>query len=161
MKIVSLLFFWLTVPAVVAQHWPEFNRHGRRLNQNCNFDDIVAPDGCGLVEIPTADPETNPPKKFMFYDKELVHPLKKYAKCLKEKPNCEGVDNPDVAIAWATMHYICTHWEFVNGAQKAMWKCLNDELGCKLEGRVPLECEGMNDGGPRSDAEGREEMEED
>ena len=114
--------------------------HSTHVSVECTFDTILA--RCGDVYMASIDDEAYGRRVLRQWDTNVVNKCQAYANKLRTDPYVEGRDNPDVAMAYCFMHYICFDPIILNGEEHKVYKCM---LGMcpRIEG-IEAWCEGMN-----------------
>jgi hypothetical protein len=105
----------------------------------CTFEGIVQ--HCGDIELKSIDDEAIGAKPMKEWRTNLMDPVGKYAKDLQEKPYVEGSDNPDVAIAYAFMHYICFNDYIAFGEENKIFECIRTL--CPRAENIEPYCDGL------------------
>ena len=109
----------------------------------CTFDDILM--RCGSIRMHSIDDSIYGYRPLIDWKVNVVNPVAKYANKLKTDPYVEGRDNPDVAIAYAFMHYICFDSLILDGEEHKIYECMLEK--CPRIVGIEEWCEGMNSGG--------------
>jgi hypothetical protein len=144
-----LLLFWVAAVAVANEgigvredSQPGPPDHATHVRAGCNFDDIMAK--CGDIYIKSIDDFVYGVRVLRQWETNVVSKVRAYAEKLRTDPYVEGRDNPDVAIAYAFMHYICFEPLIEAGQEHKIYECmLEDQMCARIEG-IEAWCEGMN-----------------
>jgi hypothetical protein len=140
MKINMLLYHVLVWVVLLGLAVAEENRNkGIADLPPCTFEGIMQQ--CGDIVLHTIDDENIGAKPLKEWTVNVIEPVSRFATALKEKPNTEGVDNQDVAIAYAFMHYICFDDYIGFGEEHKIYLCIR-EMCPRAESIEPY-CEGL------------------
>ena len=107
----------------------------------CTFDSIVS--ACGDLYLQSIDDTVYGHRKLIDYDTNVMSRIRRFNDRLHSgRPGVEGTDNPDVAIAYAFMHFICFDPTISPGEEKKVYNCVRDQ--CPRAENIESSCEGMN-----------------
>lgn len=98
---------------------------------------------CGDIYLESIDDGVYGHRKLVDHEVNVVGKVRAYNNRLQMgHPSAEGKDNPDVAIAYAFMHYVCFDASVAELEETKIYNCLLP-LCPRAEGIEPT-CEGMN-----------------
>jgi len=125
----ALALLWVSLAVVAAVD-----------TSTCNFDSIVAK--CGDIHLESIDDSVYGQRTLSQYENIVMKGVRRYNQKLQAGVALEGSDNPDVAIAYAFMHYVCFEPLIVPGEETKVYNCIR-EL-CPRADNIESTCEGMN-----------------
>jgi hypothetical protein len=105
----------------------------------CTFEGIMQ--HCGKIVLHSIDDENIGAKPLKEWETNVINPVSRFATALQTEPNAEGVDNQDVAIAYAFMHYMCFDDYLAFGEENKIYLCMR-ELCPRAENIEPF-CDGL------------------
>ena len=129
-----LLLFWAASFAAADDPEPAPS------HLQCNFADIM--ELCGGTYVGSIDDEVYGNRTLSEWTTNVVNKVEAYAAKLENGDNVEGSDNPDVAISYCFMHYICFDPLIEQGQEHNVYTCMK-RLCPRIEG-IEEWCEGMN-----------------
>lgn len=141
-----LLLLWSTAASAQgnSENTPASdNAQGTHVGLSCTYGDIVQL--CGGIYIRSIDDSVYGNRTLSQWRTNVLDKVEKYANKLETDPYVEGRDNPDVAISYCFMHYICFESMIAAGEEHKVYSCMK-RLCPRIEG-IEEWCEGMNDGG--------------
>ena len=106
---------------------------------SCNYDTILAK--CGDIKLHSIDDEVYGYNALKDWTVNVMDPVTRYNQRLKTDPYVEGRDNPDVAIAYAFMHYVCFDDQILNGEEYKIYECMREF--CPRIENIESWCDGM------------------
>lgn len=110
-------------------------------NIECNFENILFM--CGSLTVGSIDDSVYGVRKLREYETNVINPVQAFWNKLQSgNPNVEGVDNPDVAISYAFMHYVCFDPIIAAGEEHKVYTCMREF--CPRVENIEQWCEGMN-----------------